>query len=157
MLQSNQLMTESNFTTAETRRNVWCATVPYGVKKSDIFQPEFFANIAQRLTVNDRIECNDEAGTYFLELIVVAVAERIGNKAPNWANVVELRYCDLVRPEDKALKLPEGFYAKWRGGAKWSVLRRGAAEGEDVVIVERQQTRADAIREFEKMKSKLVA
>lgn len=157
MLNSTQVLIQPQFSPAETRRNIWHALIGHNIKKSDIFQPEFWANVAGQLTVGDRVECYAEDGTYFMEVIVIDIAQRTDTKAPNWANVVELRYHDLVRAEDKGLKLPEGFVAKWRGGAKWSVLRLGATQGEDQIIIEKQSTRADAIREFEKMKSKMVA
>lgn len=157
MLQSNQMLIQPQFAPAETKRNIWHATIPHNNTVKDVFQPEFFTNVASQLLVGDRIECYAEDGTYFLELMVVAVAEKTATKNANWANVVELRYVDLVRTEDKGLKLPQGFTAKWRGGAKWSVIRQGATESEDQVVVERQSTRADAIREFEKMKNKMVA
>jgi hypothetical protein len=157
MLQSNQMLIQPQFAPAETKRNIWHASIPHSNKISDIFQPEFFTNVASQLLVGDRIECYAEDGTYFLELMVTAVAEKTPTKNANWANVVELRRTDLVRAEDKGLKLPDGFAAKWRGGAKWSVIRKGATEPEDQVIIEKQPTRADAIREFEKMKSKMVA
>lgn len=157
MLQSNQVLIQSQLSTAETKRNIWVATIPAGTEVEDIFKPEFFCNVASQLLVGDRIECYPEEGTYFMEVYVIAVAERTATKNANWANVVKLRYINLIREEDKALELPKGFYAKYRGNAKWCVLREGLDDGHDQLIIERQSTRADAIREFEKMKSKLVA
>lgn len=157
MLQSTQMLTQPDFAEAAVKRNIWHAKIPAGTKKSDIFDPAFFSNIAAQISVGDRIECVAEDGSFFLELYVICVAERTDTKNPNWANVVEMRYVDLVREEDKGLRLPEGFKAKFRGGAKWCIIRKGATEAEDQNIIERQATKGDAIREFEKMKNKLVA
>ena len=147
---------ESLIAPAETKRNAWFITVPHATPIDDLFKPEFYIHIAYRLTVGDHIECLYEDGTLFIELMVTAVAERVENKAPSWANVVELRRVPLVRAEDKKLSLPQGFVTKWRGGAKWSVMRLGETPDKDVVIIEKQHSEADAIREFQKMKSKMV-
>lgn len=157
MLSSNQMLIQPQFSPAENKRNVWVATIPHSTEQEDIFKPEFFSNVAAQLTVGDRIECVAEDGTYFIEVYVIAVAEKTQTKNANWANVVELRNIDLVRREDKNLKLPVGFFAQYRGGAKWCVMRKGTEDGADTMIIDKQLSRADAIREFEKMKNKLVA
>lgn len=157
MLNPTKMVTDSHFQPADSRRNIWHCTVPNGTQKDDIFLPEFFSNVAGKVIVGDHIECVAEDGTFFMEVYVIAVAERTATNAPNWVNVVELRYHDLVRREDKNLKLPDGFFTKFRGGAKWSVMRKGDNAAQDQVIVERQPTEGDAIREFKKMQSKLVA
>jgi hypothetical protein len=157
MLQSNQMLIQSQFAPAETRRNIWYARIPHTTKYNDLFQPEFFTNIASQLLVGDRIECYAEDGTYYAEVMVTAVAEKTSTQNPNWAKVIEIRHIDLVHPEDKKLELPSGFECRWRGGAKWSVIRLGASEPENQIIVEKQSSRADAIREFQKLKNKLVA
>lgn len=156
MLNPTKMVTDSHFQPADSRRNIWHCTVPSGTKKDDIFLPEFFSNVAGKVIVGDRIECVAEDGTFMMEVYVIAVADRTPTNAPNWVNVVELSYHNLVRKEDKDLKLPEGFFAKYRGGAKWSVIRKGETAAQDQVIVERQPTEGDAIREFNKMKNKLL-
>lgn len=153
MLQSQQILIQPKFAPAEYKRTIWHAQIDHSTTLEDILQPEFFSNVCAEMRVGDRIECYDEAGTYFIELMVSAVAERTPTKAPNWAKTCVLRYCDLVGKDDKKLALPDGFYTKFRGGAKWSVMRKS----DETVLVERQVSEADAIREFLKQQKKMVA
>jgi len=157
MLEPNQRLIESQIAPAEQKRNIWLATIPYGTKRKDIFAPDYFANVAHMLNVGDRIECRDEAGEFEIHLSVIALGEKTQLKNSNWANVIELHTYELLREEDKKLKLPEGFQAKYKGGLKWCVVRLGAHPGEDQTIIDKQPTKGDAIREFEKMKSRMVA
>lgn len=151
-LKSNQILSQPNFAPAEFNRTIWHAKIPHYNTLEDIMLPEFWSNIAGQMRVGDRIECYAEDGTYFVELMVTAVAERTPTKPANWVKVFLMRNVPLI--EKTKLAVPEGFTVKFRGPtAKWCVLR----EPDGDVVVEKQASQTDAIREFFKIKDKMVA
>lgn len=114
-------LTITNLKEAEFVRPVYCATIPRGTEPEDLLKPEYWAHVATHLRPWARIEARAEDGTWFAEYIVLSVDR-------TWARVKMLGKHNLTN-RDVALSKAEqisnsGFEVKWRGGAKWSVVRK---------------------------------
>jgi hypothetical protein len=103
-----------NFLLASFSTQRWSVAFPADVKYERVFDPEFWAHVAQRIKPNDIIEVHAEDGAFFAELYVRS-AHRTG------VVVQELRLVPLdgeTAPE--AVKLT----ALWKGPVrKWTVMR----------------------------------
>lgn len=155
-LNVNQILTEGNFAEASYRRVVWYAKTPHTVTLEDISKPEFWANIAMRLTKGDRIEVYPEDGSFYAEFMVDKVPEKTETKPVNWARVRLMRYVDLTKTDDEKealADLPPGFEAKFNPKTKWCVRR----QSDGAMLVEKQESKREAITEFHKLKSSMAA
>jgi hypothetical protein len=112
-------LTITNLKEAEFVRPVYCATIPIGTLPDDLLKPEYWAHVATHLRPWARIEARAEDGTWFADLLVLSVDR-------TWARVRMLGRYNLTS-QDVALTQSEqitGFEVKWRGAAKWSVIRK---------------------------------
>lgn len=114
-------LTITNLKEAEFVRPVYCATIPIGTDPEDLLKPEYWAHVATHLRPWARIEARAEDGTWFAEYIVLSVDR-------TWARVRMLAKYNLTSQDtsiSQAEKISQsGFEIKWRGGAKWSVIRK---------------------------------
>lgn len=98
--------------------NTWHASVGIEDTLEEITQSSFFAHISRKLRMSDRIIVDREDGTHVAEL-------RVMNAGDNWAKV-EVIYehkakQTVTSPEEE---ISTDYEIKWRGRAKWSVVRK---------------------------------
>ena len=98
--------------------NTWHASVGLEDTLEEITQSSFFAHISRKLRMSDRIIVDREDGTHVAEL-------RVMNAGDNWAKV-EVIYehkakQTVTSPEEE---ISTDYEIKWRGRAKWSVIRK---------------------------------
>lgn len=123
---------------AEFARVVHYATPDAGTTVEQMMKPEFWANVAEKIKTGDRIEVVPVDGSYFVEFIV-----RLSSR--NSVVVFPLR---IVPLEQNAAALSEDedpdFYVKWRGGAKFCVMRKS----DNTPVIENIETKEQAFREM---------
>lgn len=97
---------------AEFARRVWCASPERGVGIDDMLQPAYWAHVAKTIRSGDRIEAVANDGAWFAEFYVTG-------SGANEVRVVPLRVVDLT----VKVRIDPEYEIKFRGRAKWSVLR----------------------------------
>lgn len=121
------------FALAEHKRAVWQASVPAGVDFEDVKTPEFFAHVAKKITICDRIEVLTDDGLYFAELLVQDVGS-------GYVKTAVLRFVELAPPikvEGEATK----FDVKWMGPHKKHVVIR---KSDNFMVREGLATKSEA-------------
>ena len=111
---------------ADQVRNNWQIRPEVGVMIDDITQPEYWANVANKMTVGDEISVFAKDATYFAKLLVLAVSDRSTGQTvrAQWAKVFVLNKVNIGDAET-AITFDEIKYdLKWRGIAKFSVVRK---------------------------------
>lgn len=126
---------QGQFKEAVYVRHVWSARPVAGTKVEDLADPTFWANIAEQLKPNDRIEVIPEDGAFFAELIV-----RSCNRLS--ATTFPLRIIDLS-PAGAVAEDPE-FDVVFRGPRKFCIVRRA----DKVPVIEDIDTKELAFREL---------
>jgi hypothetical protein len=100
------------------------ATVEVGVTPEQIFAPEFFANVAPRLTPYSKIRVRTDDGSWYMELLVLSVGR-------TWAKCVPLLQVKLTT-EDVDMSQAEDsdkYKVLFRGPhLKWAVTRKQDGE-----------------------------
>lgn len=99
------------FKEAEFSRRVWCAAPERGLGVDDLLQPSYWAHVAKTVRPGDRIEAVAHDGSWFAEFYVISAGA-------NEVRVVSLRVASLT-----AQSVTVEYEVKFRGRAKWSVLR----------------------------------
>jgi hypothetical protein len=128
-------LTASRMKQAEFVRTIWSATPEHGTPFEALLEPGYWAHVAAFLKPNDRIEVLAEDGSYFAELIVRST-QRVS------VVVTLLRKVDL---ESAAAEQEDAEFAvKFRGAAKWSIVRTK----DNAVVKEHIPTRKDAERDL---------
>lgn len=103
---------------AEHQRNLHVAIPEHAVKFEELANPAYWAHVAARLRIGDRIEVMPEDGSYFAELIVQDAGKQ-------FAKVAVLRHVKLEAIEVRGEDLSAEYEVKWMGPAKkWRVMRR---------------------------------
>jgi hypothetical protein len=124
----------TRFKGSEYERTVWVVTVEEGVTSDDLERPDFWAHVANRMRPFDRIEVRADDGSYFAELLVIAVDR-------NWAKVKGLMFVQLNEEATGYAPGSADHIVKWRGPhRKWSVVRKS----DNAVLKEECQTQAEA-------------
>lgn len=129
----NRKLAQHEVHSAEYKRRDLIATPEVGTSLDEMLEPAYWAHVAKQLQPWDRIDVRAADGTWFAELLVVAVA----NQA---AKVHLLQHVDLGRPAATQVELPAGYELKARGKAGWCVIR----VSDKAVIVEGAGSPADA-------------
>jgi hypothetical protein len=115
-----EALTKTNFEEAEFKISRYSAIIPIGTFPEDLLMPEYWAHVTAFMRPWQRIEAHSEDGTWFAEYIVLSVDRA-------WARVRMLGKYNLTSNDvalSQAEKLSQsGFEVKWRGAAKWSVIR----------------------------------
>jgi hypothetical protein len=98
-------------------------TLPVGTPFEDCLRPEFWANVADRLRVCDKVDVFDAKGTFYAELLVRAVAQsRPVQGTKGGVHLHLLRHVELEPPERKVR--PAAHTVEFRGPAElWTVVR----------------------------------
>lgn len=113
-----QALSPSDIDRAEVMRNEWRATIKEGVKPTQLLEPSFWAHIASRLTVADKIEAVSEDMAWLCDYVVV-------DKGDNWARVVMKGEPLKMRISEAEVDLPPGYTAEWKGPLlRWCVTRQ---------------------------------
>jgi len=123
---------------AESKRNIFHATVEPNVTREHLVDPAFWKHVAQKLQPYTRIEVVTDDGKYFCELLVL-------NSGKNWAITKELRYIELGG-HDIAIRqasLMDEYVYKWRGPHQMHCIVR---KSDNEVIKEGMQTQEEARR-----------
>lgn len=124
---------------AEYRRTTWDLTAEKGVDPKAILQPSFWAHVAGRLKVGDRIEVTAFDGSWLAELIVRS--KPVGRATE--AKVAMLHFHDLQKADKAAKELTEeeGVEVVYKGPTlKFCVVRKS----DKTIISERHDTREEA-------------
>ena len=114
----------------------WTATVPAGTTLEDVLNPSYFANVASKITIYDRIQVRVDTGEWYAELLVVSCG-RV------WAKLVPIVKLDLTSKDDDQLdgEAFEKFIVQYRGPhLKFCVIRKEDSEP----IKEHLQTKVEA-------------
>lgn len=120
-------ISEARVKLAEYERHFWTATAEFGLTPEDVLKPGYWAHMARKLTVRDRLEIWADDMSWFIECIVI-------EKGIGWVKLVELKGSRLMLslPEqpETVLETPEGKYTvKWSGPhTKYRVTRINGPE-----------------------------
>jgi hypothetical protein len=113
---TNKKLLSARLALAESRRNIWFATVPDDVTIDDALAPGFWAHVAARLRAYDEIVVGRDDCTWRISLVV----------ADAWsggAKVIELQRTEMAGALEKSTEEANGLRVQWRGpNARWSVL-----------------------------------
>ncbi len=118
--------------------------VPHGTSMDDILDHAFWQHASAKadgrgLRVNDFITVITDDQSFRAHLVVMAVQPRIG------ARVLVLDHWDFTKTAAEPLpKGDENYEIKWRGGAKWSVVRKN----DGTVIRDKMESEEEAHREL---------
>lgn len=109
------------FKQADYVRTVHAIVPEDGTPYEALFEPSYWAHVAEKMKPFDRVEVRAEDGSYYAELIVLA-SERLA------ARVAEIVKVDLEVPEQE---INSEYKVKWKGPQhKWAVVR--ISDGETV-------------------------
>lgn len=101
---------------AEFERFVWAITPDQSTPFETLLSPDYWAHMAYRFKIGDRLEIVAEDFSYVAELMVVDCSRL-------WAKTVKLSYVQLDTVE-KSGAILDGFDVKWTGRhTKWRVVR----------------------------------
>jgi hypothetical protein len=106
-----------NFHDAVTQRNIWRVVPADGVRYEELFRPEYWASVSNRLRAGDLIEVTAEDGSYFALLYVLVTATQA-------ARVYEFQKIDLQGENAELPDVGAGYEVKWKGPVlQWTVIR----------------------------------
>lgn len=130
---------ESRMNPAGYSRQDWDVDLPAQVTLEDIKKPAYWKQVAAKFNPFDTIRASSDDASFYAELLVMQAQSGIGA-------VVEVKYLHDMSKK-KAEPLPskaDEFVVKWRGGAKWSVIRKA----DNTVISEGLGTEEEALAEL---------
>lgn len=125
---------------AEYRRTVWELTVEKGIEPKAVLQPAFWAHVAGRLKIGDRIEASAADGSWLYELIVRS--KPLGRATE--ATVIPLNFYDLnaIDAETKAAMSGVEYEYAFKGPVlKHCVIRLA----DRTIVAEKLDTKAQAL------------
>ena len=106
---------------AEYGRTTWAITSAFGVSKSDIEDPAYWAHVAAKMRPRDKIEVLAEDGSFYAEYLVTSCDK-------TWAKVAEIKFMDLTKvavvTNEQAEIINAGYDVTWGGPKKWRVIRK---------------------------------
>lgn len=108
---------QSRVKQADYNRTLWAVTPEAGTSLDEMLAPDYWAHVARQFKVGDRIEIVPDGGEWFAELFVRAVSA-------NAATVFPLRHVVFAEAQDTQAQAGGGVEIKYRGNAKWSLVRR---------------------------------
>jgi hypothetical protein len=107
----------SRFKQADQARNVWVSIPEEGTTYEDLFAPEYWSHISEKMRQGDLIEVRPEDGSYFALLYAVAVQRQA-------AAVIEIVKKDLSTDPVNMPLTESGVRVEWKGPVrKWAVIR----------------------------------
>lgn len=112
-------------------------TVPQEVGLDDVLEPEFFANVAPKLTPYSKIRVRTDDGTWYAELLVIAVG-RV------WARTVPLLFQQLTNNDVDITEADRSdkYRVMFRGPhLKWCVVHREDGS----VLHEQHESKREAV------------
>ncbi len=127
-----QPLLASNFKIAEFARQNYVVVTPDTPEA--VLNKGYWRNVAAKLRPFDRIEVVHEAGEWMMDLFVKA-ADR------HTVLVTKINFVQLEGLEE--IEMPDNYYVKYRGNAKYCVMRREDT-GEDTVLFKDLQTKRQA-------------
>lgn len=130
---------ESRVNPAGYSKQDWDVALPAKVSIEDIKKPAYWKQVAAKFNPFDTLRIIPVDNAFYAELLVLQVETGVGA-------VVKVKYYNDLKDE-KSEPLPskaDEFEVKWRGGAKWSVIRKA----DSTVIAERLETEHEAKQEL---------
>lgn len=109
----------TNIRRTETDITHWFHEATRGVTAEMAQHPDYWANVARKFKVNDRIEVVAQDGTFDLDLRVVAVDARY-----LWAQVRALRVFETKEPVERDDADPDGYRIEFAGAHKFRIIDR---------------------------------
>lgn len=127
---------------AEFARQSWRVTPPSGVGIDEVLEPDYWANVASKLTPHDVVEVVPEDGAFYARLFVVSTGKLS-------AKMQKLEHVTFSGSQKKATKAAIGEYeVKFSGpSAKWRVHKEKDGA---LVTTDSFQTREEAEAWLEK-------
>lgn len=114
---SNRKLLEGEFGFAEYRRQDLIVFPAVGTSIDDMLKPDYWVHVASKMKALDRIEVRPSDGQWWAEMLVQVVE-------PGAVKVMVLRAVDFSRAASpEAQPVPDGYTIKWRGAARWGVIR----------------------------------
>lgn len=126
-------ITGARFKQAEIIRTIYTATPEIGTSPEEMLVPSYWAHVARSLIPGDRIETHAADGDWFAEFYVQSASA-------TEARVFPLRIVHFNASAAPAITSDE-FEVKFRGRAKWSVLRKS----DRIVMVDGLDTEGAAL------------
>jgi hypothetical protein len=115
-------LNERYFALAETRRNVWLATVDDGVTEEDVLNHAFWSHNARHIRPSDEIIIVPVSGEWRMHLYVIRT-DKLG------ADVALLHKHDFREMASEALDAGDALAVRWRGPhAQFGVVRKDSGQ-----------------------------
>lgn len=138
-------LTESAMSPADYTRYDWVVTADLETTPEDILKPLYWAHVAHKMRQWHEVQVRAADATWLAELIVVAAG-------PQWVKVMPKHDLLIINRKvqidpDVTAKMAEDYEVKYRGAARWSVIRKI----DRVVMHENSADKADAERFLEKL------
>ena len=125
---------------AEYKRTTWVAIATPGSTPIDLMRPEYWAHVAEKMKVWDKIEIRANDGAWYAEVVVVDVSRQWARINP--LLVVDLTTKDVSMSQAAAMNKAAQYTVVHRGEhCKWSVVRNSDMQ----VVHEFEETQAGAM------------
>ena len=129
------ILNEQRFGLAEQMRQDWVVNAEEGTLVNDVLEPGYWAHIAYKMQVYDRIDVRLETGEWLMELVVLDVGR-------NYARVHLAKKHDFVETNLDAPVSAIKHKVEFKGPQrKWAVIRIA----DSAVVQEGFQGKAEAI------------
>lgn len=130
---------------SEFARTTYTMELPKGHTLEDALKPEYWVHVAMQLKLGDHIEILAHDMSFYAEAIVIGLTSKAAKLHCYLQSDVTANTEDMVEDDD--------FDVKFRGRAKWSVVRKS----DNAVIKEHLDSKEDAYRELSDHKKALAA
>ncbi len=136
-----QALNATLFGAAEYQRQHFFVRIPHGTKKETLMHPDYWAHVAdQVMSVHSLIEVVAEDNSFWGILLVV-------DRDKNWLRVKDVQWAWLHEDvgEDDLAQLKD-FTVKWRGAAKYAIIRNSDRAVITDGIADKREAYAQAVQ-----------
>lgn len=99
----------------------WRIVPAVGVLFEEVLKPAYWDNVAARMNAGDEVSVFPEDKSYFAKLLVIDKSQSLKQGEAHWAKVILTQFVQIA---EEAAAIDESEYEiKFRGAAKWSVIR----------------------------------
>lgn len=105
------VLVESRLGLAEHKRQEWVVDAEEGVSVEDVLDPMYWAHVAGKFNIHDRVEVRQETGEWILELIIVGVGK-------NWARMFVAAAHELSKTVAEAPRVAIKHKVEYKGAHK---------------------------------------
>ena len=108
-------ITGGRFKVREFESTCFSAIAEAGTKFDQVSDPSYWAHVAPQLKPFDEITVRAEDGAWWAKLLVT-------DSDRNWAKTIVIQEIDLVGTDAGVVDV-DGYEVRWRGAAKFSIVR----------------------------------